>query len=539
MVITAISRSTVRQALAITGAQWRIARNRLPRANVFGLLFTGFIGLMWYGSFAVLAVVAAVFLSDPRSLAPAAKAVPGALFFGFLFWQVLPILMTSAGFSLDLKRLRAFPIPEDALFWIESLLRLSTGIEVVLVLIGASIGLWSNPLAPWWGPLWFLPYIAFNLFLAVGIRDLAGRLLLRKGFREAFVLLIVFCSALPSLLSLKHGASGFDRFLDVLPRGFSPWADAGSLALGQGAAISAISMLLWVAAAYAFGWWQFRVSVHTEEMPVETSDKRAGSRIESFYGLISAWLPDPLGALVEKEIRVLSRYSRFRVVFLMGFTFGILIWFPMAFGNNRHGFLAENYPSLASVYALLLLSDVLFWNTFGQERGAIQNYFLAPVKGAAVLISKNLTALFFVLLEVTAIAIVSLVFRLATGPLLFIEAYAITIVMTLYMVSIGNLTSVHFPRAVNPKKTFGNTGAGRGQFIMFGSFALVCAPLSLAFLARWALDSEAAFFAVLFLVTAAGAALYWVSLDSAASALARRAEPMIAVLAAREGIISS
>ena len=165
--------------------------------------------------------------------AMAPKAVPAALFFAFLFWQVLPILMTSAGFSLDLKRLRAFPIPEDALFWIESLLRLSTGVEVVLVLIGASVGLWRNPLVPWWGPLWFLPYIAFNLFLAVGIRDLAARLLLRKGFREAFVLLIVLCTALPSLLSSKHGASGFARLLDVLPRGFSPGPKRGVLRWGM------------------------------------------------------------------------------------------------------------------------------------------------------------------------------------------------------------------------------------------------------------------------------------------------------------------
>ena len=93
-----------------------------------------------------------------------------------------------------------------------------------------------------------------------------------------------------------------------------------------------------------------------------------------------------------------------------------------------------------------------------------------------MLIAKNLTALFFVLLEVTAIVAVSSVFRLAGSLRLFLEAYAITIVMTLYMASLGNLTSVHFPRAVNLKKTFGNAGAGRRQFVMFGSFALVCAP---------------------------------------------------------------
>ena len=49
------------------------------------------------------------------------------------------------------------------------------------------------------------------------------------------------------------------------------------------------------------------------------------------------------------------------------------------------GFIADNYLTLVSVYALLLLSDVLFWNCFGFDRSAAQVYFLVPVKMSTVL----------------------------------------------------------------------------------------------------------------------------------------------------------
>ena len=45
-------------------------------------------------------------------------------------------------------------------------------------------------------------------------------------------------------------------------------------------------------------------------------------------------LADRFGVLVEKDIRFLSRAPRFRLVFLMGFTFGLLIWLPLAFGRD-------------------------------------------------------------------------------------------------------------------------------------------------------------------------------------------------------------
>ena len=51
----------------------------------------------------------------------------------------------------------------------------------------------------------------------------------------------------------------------------------------------------------------------------------------------------------------------------------------------------------------MLMSEVCFWNVFGFDRGAAQFYFLAPVSFARVLVSKNLTALFYLLTQAAAI----------------------------------------------------------------------------------------------------------------------------------------
>ena len=88
--------------------------------------------------------------------------------------------------------------------------------------------------------------------------------------------------------------------------------------------------------------------------------------------LPSRLLPDPIGILVEKEVRFLSRAPRFRLVFFMGFTFGLIIWLPLLLrGGQPAGFFGQNLLSLVSLYACLLLGEVLFWNSFGFDRQAL------------------------------------------------------------------------------------------------------------------------------------------------------------------------
>jgi len=141
---------------------------------------------------------------------------------------------------------------------------------------------------------------------------------------------------------------------------------------------------------------------------------------------------------------------------MMGFSFGFLIWVPMAFGraSTPHSMISDNYLTFVSVYALLLLSDALFWNSFGFDRSAAQVYFLVPLKLSTVLVGKNITAAFFVLLEICAVAAVCALLRLPLSVLQVLEAVTITIVVTMFLLSIGNLSSVYSPRAVNPMKYF-------------------------------------------------------------------------------------
>ena len=53
------------QARAIVWAQWRTARNYIPRSNKAGLIFSGVLLAFWYAGFGFLAVLAGIFLANP------------------------------------------------------------------------------------------------------------------------------------------------------------------------------------------------------------------------------------------------------------------------------------------------------------------------------------------------------------------------------------------------------------------------------------------------------------------------------------------
>ena len=225
----------------------------------------------------------------------------------------------------------------------------------------------------------------------------------------------------------------------------------------------------------------------------------------------------------------------------MGFTFGLIIWFPMAFGRvgGAREFMAGHFLTIASVYALLLLGEVCFWNIFGFDRSAAQVYFLAPVPFSRVLIGKNLTALLFIMLEVLAITVVCLLLRLPVSAINLVEACAVTVVCTLIFFSAGNLISIYQARGSDPSKSFRNNATGRVQAMMLLVYPLASIPTGLAYLARWAFDSEAAFFAVIAFDLAIGAVLYRIALDSAVRAAERMKERMVAALSEGTGPVAA
>lgn len=532
------------QARAIVWAQWRSMRNYIPRSNPASLVFSALLAAAWYAGFAFLAGLAGYLASNPDELDFVRSVMPTALLLAFLYWQLIPVLMASMGSNLDIRKVLVYPIPKRQLFGLEVLLRVTTGIEVLLLLSGVAVGLWLNPKIPFWAPAMLIFFVAFNLLCSAGVRDLLVRLLGRKRIREITALLIVLAAALPQLLLLAGFQPKLHKYFAGEPSPFWPWTAAARLADGRFSWLSAGVMVAWTAVAYTFGRWQFERSLTFDVAEAGASSVPSGrttSRLEWFYRWPNAILPDPLATLVEKELRFLTRTPRFRLVFLMGFSFGILIWVPLAFSQSRpsHSLVGDNYLTFVSVYALLLLSDALFWNAFGFDRSAAQVYFLVPIKISTVLLGKNLAAAFFVLLEIAAVALVCALLRLPLTGLRVLEAVTVTLVVTAFLVAIGNLSSIYNPRAVNPIRSFRNTAGARMQAMLMLLFPLSLIPVVLAYLARYAFGSEWALFAVLLLSAAVGAVLYTVSMESAVKAAEARKEQMIGTLSLGEGLIQS
>jgi ABC-2 type transport system permease protein len=530
----------MKHARAILWAQWRTLRNFYPRG---GAVWSAVVQFAWYGGWTLAAAAVARVMASPQSVGLIETALPGGLVLVFLYWQVVPLLMAATGASLDLRKLQVYPIPVRQLFAIEVMLRVTGAVEMVLLLAGAAVGLTLNPHYSVLNALAVLPYLLFNLFLAVGLRDLAARLLAHRRVREVVILVVVICVALPQFF-LARGSEfkGLRRFLAVTTSRSWPWTATSNLMQGTALGWSLLSITAWCVLAGAFGLWQFSRTLSFDAQVAGARVRPAGRTgpVERFFRLPSVLFRDPLGALVEKEIRFLARSPRFRLVFMMGFTFGLVVWLPLAFG--RHGaaqsFVGRNFLTAVSVYSVLLLSEVCFWNSFGFDRSAAQFYFLAPVPFSRVLMGKNLSATLFIVLEFVAVTTVSASLGMPIDPLKLGEAFAVAAVISLFLLGAGNLMSVHQPRGVNPESSFRSSAAGRVQSLLFVVYPIAFAPTALAYLARWAFDSELAFFAVLAFDAVAGVVVYRVATQSAVQSAERLKETFLAALAAGDGPIA-
>lgn len=536
------------QARAILAAQVRCMLNYLPRSNRGGAVFGIVVSVLWYGMWMVFAALLGRVLasmSDPAESSTLALILPGALLLALLYWQLVPLLTATTGVSLDIKRLRVYPIPHGQLFSISVLLTFTSGIEMLLMIAGAAAGLGWNPRVPFWAPAAFAGFVAFNLFVAAGTREVLTRLFARKRVREVAVFLLVLVGAVPQLLlvtglggRLRQGMQGYTAW-------FLPWSATALLVTGKWTLRNAAVLLAWVAGAYLFGRRQFERGLQFDADAARSTSPAGKVGQESwlaraFYGWPGHLFRDPLAALVEKEIRFLSRAPRFRLVFTMGFTFGLIVWLPIAArGSGGGGFMRGNYLTLICGYALLLLSDVCFWNTLGFDRRAAQFYFVAPVGFDTVLAAKNIAALFWVLLEITAIVLACSALRMPVDPARLVEAYLVTLVITLYLMAVGNLTSTYGPRGQNPEKSMRSGGAGRMQALLMVVYPIAGLPIALAYGARYAFESEVAFYIVLAIAGGVGAIVYWVARDSAVTAARERREQIVERLAQGEDPMSA
>jgi ABC-2 type transport system permease protein len=501
--------------------------------------------LFWYGLWAVGATGAGFAIAEA---APAWLRIYLPLGAGgvFLYWQLMPVLSASMGSALDLRKLLPYPIPHGKLFTVEVLLRLTTAVEMLILIAGGVAGLIANPAVGGWRAaariaLTLPVFVVFNLLLASGTRSLFERLLARRRIREVVVLLTTMLWVLPRLfLSMGYRGQLFARLGAAMQTVLLPWTAMAHAAIGQSAAPAAISLCGWTALAGWFGRWQFERNLRYDAAAAQAArEPVASSRVpitERFFRMPAIFLPDPVAGIVEKELRSLARTPRFRTVFIMGFTFGLAVWFPTiavrGAGEVRQG--SPWFLTVVCAYALMLLGQVSYWNCFGFDRGAAALYFAAPLSLGQVLAAKNIAALVYIYLEVILVVVVTSVLRLTAGLAPAVETLVVMGVCALYMLAMGNLSSVHYPRGLSGERV--SQGGGRGfQGFLFLLYPIALLPVGLAYLARYAFDSEIMFGLILAIAAIIGGVFYWIAMESAVNAAGRLREKIVQELSQSDG----
>ena len=306
------------------------------------------------------------------------------------------------------------------------------------------------------------------------------------------------------------------------------------------------ALCAWTALAAVFGRWQFERSLRYDAIAAQASAPparrdRAGSGgpSASIASPLLLWR-DPLAAIVEKELRTLTRAPRFRMVFVMGFSFGLLVWLPLVVGRGAEaaGALGHHFLVVVSVYAMTLMGQVSYWNSFGFDRSAAQIYFAVPQPAGQAITGKNLAAMVFIYLEALILVAVTLALRVPLRVGQVGEMFVVLTVCSVYMLALGNISSVHYPRALNPERVSQGGSSSRFQILIFIFYPLALLPVCLAYMARYIVGSELVFWLLMAIAALIGGGLYWVATDSAMITLVRRRESIVQELSRGEGPVS-
>jgi hypothetical protein len=152
--------------------------------------------------------------------------------------------------------------------------------------------------------------------------------------------------------------------------------------------------------------------------------------------------------------------------------------------------------------------------------------------------AKNAAALFFALAEVAIITVVCLLFRLPVTAARVAETFSVCLVMCVFLLALGNMASVWNPRPMSMAQPFKTQGA-RVQWMALVAFPVACLPVALAYLARFALESEADFFGVLAVFAVSGLYFYGLALETAAQYGERHRERILEALSRHAGVIAT
>ena len=450
------------QVAIIAGLRWRMFRNSLRTTsdwlNLVAIVLASLLGGFFVVSIGVgLGVAAHMFVvrGTPEFLAVPMLAV-------FLFWQFVPLLMSGSTTSFDFRNLLRFPLRFPAFFLLNLAYALfdpaAAGSLVWLVCIAAGI-LLARPDLLFWTLLVMVVFAATNLLLGRMIFSWLERLLARRRSREALVALFLLLLLSLQLLGavggrwekhLKPYAALLLPTLQLFPPGLAGQALADA-ARGNASAVL-MSTALQAAYGLAFGLLLHRrlraqyLGEDLGETPAPVAAPAASATsLTSSASIVSSFLPGPVAAVFEKELRYLYRNTMQGLSLVVPL---ILIVFFAISARQRPGPFTRSpeFAFPAAVAYMLLVVAPLAHNSFAFDGRGIQLLFVAPVRFRDVLLGKNLVFCLILLVETAVVWLMVRFLFYPPGAMIVVATLTGLLFVALVHFIAGNWLSLQFPR---------------------------------------------------------------------------------------------
>jgi ABC-2 type transport system permease protein len=479
------------------------------------------------------------------------QILPALIWGIFLLWQVMPITLASFQEQFDMGGLLRFPVGFGPFY----LLHLIFGLVDISTIMGAlaCLGIWlgitiARPDLSAWTALALGIFAAFNILLVRAVFAWIDRWLAQRRTRE--ILGAIFFIALLSLQLLNPafgvvkyrnpGGSEAKAARQQRKAAFGTWIKSANSVqrwLPPGLAASTVERAsrqkpvegledigvvgLYVLAAGGVLAARLRAEYRGENLGEAPSRKKA----ERHTG---KWLIEgtgPMGAVMEKELRVLAR----ALPLLYGLGAPLLMVFVLS-GLYRKGASVAGHPLpiallISLAYAMVGFTQ-LFYNNLGAEGAGIQLLFLSPTPIRTVILAKNLFhAVLFSVDAVLVCIVASFRFSLPSPLILVATAAWLLFALPVHLAA-GNLFSLNMPYRINLSRMTRQRGSQASSLLSMliqlavlgvgtGIFAL-CSVFDMLWLA-----------VPVFLAMAAVAALVWMRILSNVDAIANRRRDLL------------
>ena len=492
------------QLALIAGLRWRVFRNSLRTTSGWLDLLALTVASVLGGAFVVgvgvgLGLSAHIFVlrGTPEFLALLRLGV-------FFFWQLVPLALASSTTGFDFRNLLRFPLRFPAFILVNLAYALfdpaAVGSLIWLACIATGIFL-ARPDLLGWTLVVLAVFAATNLLLSRMAFAWLERLLTRRRSREALVALFLLCLLSLQLFSavgarwekrIKPYAAAALPAVLLLPPGLAGKALA-SAARGDLPAIG-VSIAFLMAYGLAFGLllhYRLRAQYLGEDLgespaPVAAPAASSSSVISS-ASFASSFLPGPVAAVFEKELRYLYRNTVAGLTLFLPLI--LIIFFTISANAPRHrpGPLIR-WPEMAfpgAVAYMFLIVAPFVHNSFAFDGRGIQLLFVTPVRFRDVLLGKNLIFCLILLVETAAVwLMVSFTYR---PPSLMIAAATLSGLVFAAFVHfiVGNWLSLVFPRRFEFGQ-FRRRASGMSVLLGFGlQFLLLGLAALVTLWARW------------------------------------------------------